>query len=88
MPDIKKDPMNGGGYLSYSDHRHYAKQMQSNSIIQTFSCRVEWACAKFGGRVILSHLFFKTITLSDNLYKNNAMHDDNEFEGMVVVSRK
>ena len=53
-----------------------------------FPAEVEWACAKFGGRVILSHLFFKTITLSDNLYKNNAMHDDNEFEGMVVVSRK
>lgn len=49
-----------------------------------FPAEVEWACAKFEGRVILSHVFFKTITLSHNLYKNNAMHDDNEFEGMIV----
>ena len=39
VPDIKKDPMSGGGDLSYSDHHHCAKQMQSDSIIQTFSCR-------------------------------------------------
>lgn len=53
-----------------------------------FPAEVEWACAKFGGRVIFSHLFFKTIMLTYRLYKNNAIHDDNEFEGKMVVGNE
>lgn len=78
--------MSGGGDLSYSAHHHCAKQTQSNSI-QTF-LQTRMGMLSLGAGWFLSHLFFKTITLTHaGLSKNNAMMIMSLKE-KVVISRK